>query len=72
LVAASEYRGEITIQHYAGGEVYVGFGEAPTVGQGLRISETFPVLKIDDHRAMLEIHLKCDTGVTANGGYQTT
>lgn len=70
-IAADEHRASYTIQHYAGDAVYLGFGSPPTKNQGLRLSELLPVLEVDDHRARLSLYVVCDTGETANGGYET-
>jgi hypothetical protein len=71
VIAADEYRGEINLQHASGDPVYLGFGEAAVVGQGLFLSSAAAFLQISDHRARMAIHMKCDTGKTATGGYQT-
>jgi hypothetical protein len=71
VIAADEYRGEINLQHASGNAVYLGFGEAAVVGQGIFLSSAAAFLQINDHRARMAIHMKCDTGHTATGGYQT-
>jgi len=71
LVAADTYRGSIELQHTAGSPVFIGFGEAGVVGQGIKFAVTSPYYLINDHRARMAIHGICDTGLTASGGYQT-
>ncbi len=71
IVAADTYRGEIAIQHLSGDAMYIAFGEAAVVGEGILISSTAAFIRISDHRARLAIHAICDTGESASGGYQT-
>ena len=71
LVAADDNRAVVVLQHTAGDDVWLGFGEAAVVGQGIKMGAAGTYLQITDHRAMLAIHGKCDTAKTASGGYQT-
>lgn len=70
LVAADEYRGDVTLQCAGNGPVYLGFGEPAIAGQGLFLTEGGS-LTISDHRAMKAVHGVCGAGATATGGYQT-
>lgn len=70
-LAADSNRAEVVLQHTAGDPVYLGFGEAAVVGQGIRLSESASYLQISDYRARLAIYMICSTGQTASGGYQT-
>jgi len=71
VLDADTYRAEIALQHWSGDEVYLGFGEAAVVGEGIRLSSGAAYIQISDHRARLAIHMICDTAKTASGGYQT-
>jgi hypothetical protein len=70
LVAADEFRGEVALQNNSTENVWLGFGEAGVVNQGLILAPN-GYFVVNDHRAALAIHGICDTGKTASGGYQT-
>jgi len=67
LVAASTTRDETILQHTNGDAVYLAFGEAAVVGQGIVLSSDMPVIIISDHRAGEAIYAICDTGESASG-----
>lgn len=72
LVAADEFRGKVSMQHTSGDPVFLAFGdETPVVDQGLQLSASFPVIEIDDHRAVKAIKGICDTGNSAAGSWSS-
>ena len=71
VVEADEYRAEVTLQYYAGDNVYVGINELPVVGSGIRLGSDTPVLSIFGVRSRGKVYLLCDTGETATGGIHT-
>ena len=71
IVEASGNRGSVTIQHYSGGNLWLGFGELPAAGKGVRLSSSLPIISINDHRAGLAVLAVCDAGQTATGGFVT-
>ncbi len=71
IIPADMYRGSVTLQLYSGDPIYIAFGSDPVVGKGIRLSATFPLVVVSDHRAMLAIRVVCDAGQTASGGYAT-
>jgi hypothetical protein len=70
-VPAASSRVSLVLQLTAGGPVYLGFGEAAVPGQGICLSEAQSFLEITGAKARLAIHMRCPTGKTAGGGYQT-
>jgi hypothetical protein len=72
ILAADSSRRQVAIQHTGGDAAYLGFGETAEVGKGIRVNIDAPYLQITDARAQMAIHMICDTGQTATGGYQTT
>ena len=72
VLAADAGRSNVVLQHHAGNEVWLGFGEAAVVGEGIRLSEMAPYLQITDERAQMAIHMLCRPDESAMGGYQTT
>ena len=71
ILAADASRIEVDLQYASGDYAYLGFGEAAVYGQGIRMSPTSGFLKVSDSRAKMAIHMICNTGCTASGGYQT-
>jgi hypothetical protein len=72
LVPADGHRGEVILQHISGNKVFLEFGDGtPVVDQGLVLSSSFPVIKVDDSRAGQAIKGICATGETAVGTYVT-
>lgn len=69
-VPADAYRGEVRIQVLAGGPVWLGFGVPAVAGKGLYVAQGGSYM-VDDHRAVLAIHMICGAGSTATGGYQS-
>jgi hypothetical protein len=69
-IAADESRGEVAIQHTGGDPVYLAFGEPAVVGLGLRLSSNMPFIAVDEWRARGAIHMICDAGQSASGGWQ--
>lgn len=71
LVAADVNRGSVDLQHHSGHDVFIAFGEDPVVDEGLKLTSTFPMFSIRDHRARLAIRGICATAESATGGYAT-
>jgi hypothetical protein len=72
VLDADAGRSNVVLQHHAGDEVWLGFGEAAAVGEGIRLSEMAPYLQVTDARAQMAIHVLCRPDEGALGGYQTT
>jgi len=69
IAPANDSRGVLTIQHYSGDPVYLGFGdEVPESGKGVRLSATFPLLTISDYRAWGKVSGICASTDSCNGG----
>ena len=74
LLAADGSRQSIEIQFFSGDAVFLGFGEAGTVDEGIKLFSDAPYYRIPpgDYRASLAIHGICDGAGTAAGGYVTS
>ena len=72
LVPANANVGQVSIQHYGGDPVFLGFGgDLPEVGKGICISAALPLVTISDHRSNLPIYGICDAEKSASGGFVT-
>jgi len=71
VLAKDLYRAGVTFQLISGGPAWIAFDEAAVVGEGIAISEAANLAEITDERARCVIHMKCASGSTATGGYQT-
>ena len=70
IAEADPHRGVLTIQHYDGDKLYLGFGdEAPEVGNGIRLGSAVPLVVISDHRARGKVTGICASTESATGGY---
>lgn len=72
LVAADVNRRSITLQLLAGDSMSIGIGEAAVFGEGgtmLVVGDFISLVRLQAGEAIYGI---CDTGKTADGGYQTT
>ena len=68
LVPANEDRAELTFQYISGDPVFITFrDDDAVVGEGISVSESTPVLVIDDYRSVLAVKGICDTGLSTAG-----
>ena len=72
VLAADASRTAVEFQHTSGTPIYLAFGEAAVFGEGMLLRSVMPYYQVTDSRAALAIHMICDTGLVAGGGYQTT
>jgi hypothetical protein len=71
ILAADHDRREVTLQHTAGGSVFLGIGSAAVVGEGICLHSQATFLVISDARAQSAFRMRCPAGGTASGGFQT-
>lgn len=71
LVPVDGHRASVTLQHYSGDEIFLGFGELPEAGKGVRLSASMPMVTVTDHRAGMAVMGVCSSGKSAAGGFAT-
>lgn len=72
LVAASMYRGSVIVQLQSGDPVSLAFGEAAVFGEGILLKDVGDYVEVKEPLARLAVNGICDSGNSADGGYQTS
>ena len=71
IVPADETRGELILQHHSGDPLFLGFGEAAVVDEGLALTTADPILRVpSSHLSYGAVYGICDAAESATGGYQ--